>query len=215
MDCDVIIFDCDGVLLDSNAFKVDSFRQVLQSLGYEKKLVEEFVQYHKDNGGISRYVKFKLFITDFLRQEFDEKLYNHLLNKFSEYCVKCYETASYTPKAMDFLNKNKSKIDYCVASGSDEDELKLVFKKRNIDRYFKEILGSPKTKEECVNQIVSQNSGRKIKMIGDAKADFLAAEKQKIEFIYMRRFSESQKIMDDLAKEHKFQVIETLAELLN
>ena len=58
-DYDIFIFDCDGVILDSNKLKSDAFRQALE---YEpEEMVEELVRYHKLNGGISRYEKFNYF----------------------------------------------------------------------------------------------------------------------------------------------------------
>ena len=49
-----IIFDCDGVILNSNQIKTNAFRKVLKQ--FNNKAIDEFIQYHKDNGGISRYL---------------------------------------------------------------------------------------------------------------------------------------------------------------
>ena len=50
-----IIFDCDGVIFDSNKLKITAFREVLSA--YPKHLVNDFIKYHKEHGGISSYVK--------------------------------------------------------------------------------------------------------------------------------------------------------------
>ena len=55
-----IIFDCDGVLLDSNTIKSEAFYQSVLPFG--QKYADEFIQYHKNNGGISRYKKFEYFL---------------------------------------------------------------------------------------------------------------------------------------------------------
>ena len=54
------IFDCDGVILNSNKIKTNSFRALLST--YDKCAVDEFIKYHKTNGGISRYEKIKYFL---------------------------------------------------------------------------------------------------------------------------------------------------------
>ena len=44
---DVFIFDCDGVILDSNSLKSEAFRISLSDEDTEK--VDELVLYHKQN----------------------------------------------------------------------------------------------------------------------------------------------------------------------
>ena len=51
-----IIFDCDGVILDSNELKTDSFIQLLDN--QPKKVINTFISYHKKNGGITAKLKF-------------------------------------------------------------------------------------------------------------------------------------------------------------
>ena len=56
---DFFIFDCDGVILNSNSIKNFAFRLTLKN--ENKDLVDSFIKYHKENGGISRYEKFQHF----------------------------------------------------------------------------------------------------------------------------------------------------------
>ena len=51
---DFFVFDCDGVILDSNLLKTIAFSKSLPE--YPEK-VSKFIDYHKANGGISRYKK--------------------------------------------------------------------------------------------------------------------------------------------------------------
>ena len=49
----MIIFDCDGVILDSNEAKSEAFRSCL---AHEDRVhVDEFITYHEKNQGISRF----------------------------------------------------------------------------------------------------------------------------------------------------------------
>ena len=59
-----IIFDCDGVILNSNKIKTKSFREILRE--FDARAVQEFIDYHKNNGGISRYIKLDYFLTNIL-----------------------------------------------------------------------------------------------------------------------------------------------------
>jgi len=56
---DYLIFDCDGVILDSNRLKSQAFADAL--LDEPPERIKAFVRYHKQHGGISRYEKFRYF----------------------------------------------------------------------------------------------------------------------------------------------------------
>lgn len=212
--CNVIILDCDGVIFDSNTFKSEAFGTVLSRAGYPKDLVNRFVQYHKENGGLSRYVKFRVFMTDYLKIPFDQSLYEKLLKEFSDYAIASYKKVSLTPSALEFLEAFKNRADFYIASGSDEQELVSVFEDKNLTHYFKAILGSPKSKQECVLAIIEKNPGKDIAFIGDSKTDLLVAKENKLDFIFMKKFSEDREAIMCLVRENGFRAIETLGDLL-
>ena len=55
-----LIFDCDGVILNSNKIKTNAFFAV--ALPYGQTAAQALVDYHLQNGGISRYRKFEYFL---------------------------------------------------------------------------------------------------------------------------------------------------------
>src|SRR5690606_28142226 len=61
-----LVFDCDGVVLDSNRVKTEAFYQV--ALPYGEAAAQAFVAYHTANGGISRYKKFAHFLHEIVPQ---------------------------------------------------------------------------------------------------------------------------------------------------
>jgi len=58
-DFKVILWDFDGVLMDSNAVRDLGFEKVLAEFPPEQ--VAALLDYHRKNGGLSRYVKFRYF----------------------------------------------------------------------------------------------------------------------------------------------------------
>ena len=138
-----IIFDCDGVIFDSNKLKVEAFRKTLSA--YPPDVVEKFILYHKQNAGISRYVKFRAFIVNFMGKAFEQDEYEELLDSFGRECRELYQQASLTPGGSHLLKELSDIVPLYVASGSDEIELNDVFKRRQLQSYFVKILGSPKT----------------------------------------------------------------------
>ena len=66
-DYDYFIFDCDGVIINSNEIKNEAFREVLKD---EKgNLVIDFINYHQQNGGVSRYEKFLHYYKNIKKQK--------------------------------------------------------------------------------------------------------------------------------------------------
>ena len=59
-----LIFDFDGVILDSVSIKTEAFAELY--LQYGKIIQNKVVQYHLKHGGISRYNKIKYFHSEFL-----------------------------------------------------------------------------------------------------------------------------------------------------
>jgi len=189
---ETIILDCDGVIFDSNYLKIDAFQDALKA--YNEVIVDSFLEYFKNNFGTSRYSLSKVFIEEFLNIDFDENLYQEILDNYSKNCVSLYNKANTTKNFFQFIEKYKYK-NLFVASGSDQEELREVFEQRDLSQYFIEILGSPEKKSNIVKNIVSININTV--MIGDAMSDLLAAKENNIDFIFMKDYSTNKKMKQD------------------
>ncbi len=185
---DFYIFDCDGVILDSNSIKNHAFRDALK--GEDEELINEFIEYHKKNGGVSRYEKFNYFFKNMKKLKQPENDIKMTLEKFSKIVEKKLIDSKYVPGFNNFLMKivNDNKKLY-VVSGGDQEELKKVFSKKNIYKYFEEVLGSPTSKEKNTEFVKNLNSNKGI-FFGDSKLDFLCAKKFNLDFVFVKRFSE-------------------------
>ena len=190
----VIILDCDGVIFDSNLLKINAFRKALCQ--YDPAIVEDFINYFKNNFGASRYRLLEVFVESFLGEKFNQDKYSNILRCYAQECVELYKSADFTSRLVEFLDQHKGKTLY-IASGSDGLELENVFVYRGIAQYFKGIYGSPVAKTEIVGRICSRHPNEKILMIGDAKSDMVASNDNGIDFIFMRRFSTSQEMREN------------------
>jgi phosphoglycolate phosphatase-like HAD superfamily hydrolase len=187
---DYIIFDCDGVILESNKLKSDAFAEALPNEPTD--LVAEFVQYHKQNGGISRYEKFRYYFEEMKKQVEAEAEIDKALNNFttivSEGLLKCNFIPGVVEIIRELFNLNKRLF---VVSGSDEKELIQVFKQRGIDHYFENIYGSPDNKVKNTRKVISPIITIKNGLFfGDSKSDYRAAIKFGLDFIFVSGFSE-------------------------
>ena len=68
-----IVFDCDGVILDSNITKIDSYFRTAKKLGASDAQAQALVDHHVEFGGISRYPKFVWYIEEILKEEATEE----------------------------------------------------------------------------------------------------------------------------------------------
>ena len=213
LTCNAVIFDCDGVLLNSNALKTQAFREILAT--YPQESVDNFIAYHQRQGGVSRYVKLRAFFTDFLQIPVDEAKLKQLLYAFGNSCQRLYQKADLTPSCLTILETLHRQVPLYVASGSDETELKQVFAQRGLDKFFQGIYGSPKTKQACVSEILlTLRSQEGIIFVGDAESDWRTAKAAGINFVFMAKFSDAANFMLEKAKTEKFPVINSLEDLL-
>ena len=56
-----LVFDCDGVVLNSNSVKTSAFYKA--ALAYGEVAATALVEYHVANGGVSRYKSSRIFLS--------------------------------------------------------------------------------------------------------------------------------------------------------
>ena len=177
-----IIFDFDGVLVESAEIKTKAFEMLFSDY---PDTIDDIVQYHKKNMGISRYVKFRYIYENILKQSLSSHKENELGKRFSELVLTQVIKASLVAGTEEFLNKNVNTYDFFIVSGTPEEELRMIVNKRKIKHFFKEIHGAPKQKTEVIDAILQRYSlGKKeVVFVGDAESDKIAAEKPGVVFV--------------------------------
>ena len=186
-----ILFDCDGVILNSNQIKTESFRKAFNK--YDLKLVEEFILFHKSNGGISRYEKIKFFFKNLaplnLNKFYDT--YENALERFSKICKESLLKAEVAAD-LNILREFTKQTKWLIVSGGDQLELRDIFFKKGINKYFNGgIFGSPDTKDEIIKrELANGNIVKPALFIGDSKLDYQSAKSNSIDFIFLSGWTE-------------------------
>ena len=212
----IYIFDCDGVLLDTNELKINAFIKVLSKNNFSEEVISKFVSYSNGSSGVSRYVKFRILYKEILKCDYDEALIETMLSEFSKECIKLYRGAVFTPGAVHTVEQLSLENILYIASGSDQDELNFVLEQRKISNYFTKIFGSPSSKSKIIKKIIDMHSADdKFIMIGDAEEDYKSALENGVEFIYMEQYSLSNERMQTLYKSNNdFKRIKNLKDLI-
>ena len=180
----LFIFDFDGVIVDSVDIKTEAFGEIYSNYG--SSITEKVKNYHIENGGLSRYEKIRYFNEVLLKNYNQYKSKDELVVEFSNLVktkvIECPEICGAT-KFLDYLF-NCGKM-LTVNSATPSDELIEIIQARNLDNYFRVILGSPKTKLENLQQTIESMKCNVAESIffGDANTDIHAAESIGMDFI--------------------------------
>ncbi len=183
MNIKAIIFDFDGVLVESVDVKTRAFARMFEDRGVE--IVRQVTDFHLKNGGLSRVHKFKYYYKEILKCSLSEKKLEELCNTFSRLVVDEVINSPYVDGAKEFLDSVHSKIDLYVASGTPEEELREIVRCRGMDMYFKGIYGSPEQKGNIAKMVLQQNGyiTNEVVFIGDSITDLKGAQDSGLRFI--------------------------------
>ena len=204
---DFFVFDCDGVILESNLLKTIAFENSLSEYPDEK--VFNFIKYHKSNGGVSRYKKFEYFFKEVMKIKDSDNLIKKALKNYESYVFEELLSCNFIPGVKRFLKYLKEiDKDIYVNSGSSEKELKEIFKLRKIDHFFKNVMGSPNTKKDNMKKIILEREDfEKGLFFGDSKLDLDIANQFSLSFIIVNGFSEWEDRPVNLTKINDFRDI--------
>ncbi len=183
-----LVFDCDGVLLDSNRVKTDAFYQA--ALPFGENAANALVNYHVANGGVSRYRKFEYFLGEIVRHEDMEPL-DELLSRYAERVREGLLACSLA----DGLGELRSALpnsNWMIVSGGDQGELREVFEARGLSHYFNGgIFGSPTDKQEILlRELKCGNLVLPAVFLGDSRYDYESAMKFGLDFVFISQWTE-------------------------
>ena len=184
-----LIFDCDGVILNSNKIKTQAFYDVAKVYGH--KPAQILKDYHVQNGGISRYKKFEYLLTNILQKPIKKQELNELLSNFSKEVKKALLICEVASNIKEFRDKTRN-TKWLIVSGGDQAELREIFEQRGLSNYFDGgIFGSPDDKDVILkNETKNRNIIGKSLFLGDSMYDYQAANTAKMDFIFISKWTE-------------------------
>ncbi|MFA6192500.1 MAG: HAD hydrolase-like protein [Sulfurimonas sp.] len=178
-----ILWDFDGVILDSMKIKGDGFKELFKE--YDEEHVQLIEKYHYENGGVSRFEKIRYFFHTILEQEISEIDVQKFADTFATIIEqKLYNKSNLIAETVNFIKSNYKKYNFHIVSGAEHDELNELCKYFGLSNYFKSIEGSPTKKDILVKNILKKYEYKKEEtaLIGDAMTDYNASVTNKIKF---------------------------------
>jgi phosphoglycolate phosphatase-like HAD superfamily hydrolase len=214
-DYRTIVFDCDGVVLDSNRIKTDAFRAA--ALPYGEDAAAELVAYHAANGGISRYVKFTRFLESIVPEHAPGREGPSLDNLLETYAqrVRTGLMNCAVAEGLDALRAATPGARWLIVSGGDQSELREIFAARGLASYFDGgIFGSPDTKDDILSRELATGTIRHPALfLGDSRYDFQASRAAGLDFIFVTGWTEMVG-WEGFAKANSLHCVDSLASLL-
>ena len=191
-DYKTLVFDCDGVILNSNQVKTDAFYQV--ALPYGESVARALVDYHIANGGISRYQKFNYLLEAILPKyapSLSAPSLEELLEQYAKRALQGLLTCE-VASGLKELKDATPNARWAIVSGGDQSELRHVFTQRGLSELFDAgIYGSPDSKHQILAREISNGTIQSPALfLGDSKYDYQASSKAGLDFVFLSEWSE-------------------------
>lgn len=191
-DYTTLVFDCDGVVLNSNKVKTDAFYQA--ALPYGEAAAQALVEYHVAHGGVSRYKKFAHFLEHIVPVAAAEQPGPDLEALLQRYAAEVHDGLLNCEVApgLEALREQTPNARWLIVSGGDQAELRDVFAQRGIAKWFDGgIFGSPDTKDDILaRERHNGNIRQPALFLGDSKYDHQAASAARLDFVFLSDWSE-------------------------
>jgi len=169
-----IVYDFDGVIAESVDVKTRAFKEIFKNYPEKVKAIEQF---HLENGGMSRFDKFRHIYAKILKKELCKEEFDELCRSFQKLVIDEVVKSPFVGGAKEFLDFCLGKYPMYVVSGTPVGEMREIIRRKRLDKYFHTVYGSPDSKAKSIRIILSESSysPSKVLFIGDSKNDYVAA----------------------------------------
>ncbi len=183
-----LVFDCDGVVLNSNKVKTEAFFKA--ALPYGEAAAQQLVDYHVARGGISRYKKFAWFVENVVSDQAGPNL-EQLLDAYAAEVRHGLLTCDIADGLAE-LRAKTPQANWLIVSGGDQQELRDVFAARDIAQYFDGgIFGSPDSKDTILAREKANGTIKPTALfLGDSRYDHEAATTAMLDFVFLNYWTE-------------------------
>lgn len=214
-----LVFDCDGVVLNSNRVKTEAFKTA--ALPWGKAAAEALVVHHEANGGVSRYEKFAYFLEQILPEHTcgrvpgqDSPDLDTLLASYAD-TARAGLMSCQIADGLEELRAATPQTRWLIVSGGDQTELRQIFEQRGLASLFDGgIFGSPDTKFRILEREMNRRNIRfPALFLGDSRLDHQAATATGLDFVFVSEWTDFEE-WEPYTNHHSIQTIKSIRSLL-
>lgn len=208
------MFDCDGVVLNSNQTKIDAYYAVAKKMGGSDAQAQAFVDHHVAKGSFPRNGKTEYYLTQIVKQPATKAILHQYMQAFEDVLdvtlMQCEVAVG-----LGALKAATPQAKWMLVSGGDQAELRRIFPRRQLAQLFEAgIFGGPEQKDEVLaREIANGNLQFPALFVGDSKYDHQAASRAGLDFVFLNAWTEVPDWQSYCA-EHKITVLSNIAQLL-
>ncbi|MBC7755963.1 MAG: HAD family hydrolase [Bdellovibrio sp.] len=214
-----IVFDCDGVVLNSNQTKIDAYFAVAKKMGGTDAQAQAFVDHHVAKGSFPRNGKTEYYLTEIVKQPVTDAIMQQYMQAFEDVLdvtlMQCEIAAG-----LDTLKAATPQATWMLLSGGDQAELRRIFSRRtvgnvNLGQLFEAgIFGGPDKKDDVLaREITNGNLKFPALFVGDSKYDHQAASRAGLDFVFLSDWTEVSD-WQVYCTENKITALRNIAQLL-
>lgn len=177
-------FDFDGVIVDSHPIKTEAFGSLFTEYGPD--IVRKVKEYHLNNGGVSRYEKFRYYYEVLLNKPVTQQIIDEMSERFSQKVKERIIAVNEIKGVSRFLKVLQQEgKEVFVVSATPGPEVRDIVHQRGMDAFFREVIGSPAKKDENLGMLMEKYGIETSDAVffGDAQSDYDAAQKYGIDFV--------------------------------
>lgn len=218
-DAKTLIFDCDGVILNSNSLKNSVFEELTLEWGQEA--ADRFVSFVSESRGQSRFDLFEHFVRGILPAmgyvhpfNYQSRLIARLISNFSGMVSECLLQCERVEGLHD-LRQQFGTQTWLVASAGMADEIRNVFEKKKIlDLFDGGIFGAPSPKPDIFRRLKAAGTIKQPSVfLGDSISDYEAAVQSDIGFIFVSGWTDCRGWVE-FFQERQIPVIDSVVDLI-
>jgi phosphoglycolate phosphatase-like HAD superfamily hydrolase len=175
-----VVFDFDGVLVDSNRIKRNAYFEMFAGHGDRKTCIAEIVDRDRYSG---RYVIIGKILRCLSEEgvleigDRFEALVQDYATRYNDICENYAATCREIKGASALLSKLSAGLHLYVNSSTPQEPLRRIIARRGWSNYFHAVLGAPKTKKQNLEWIIGKEQvpASQVVVVSDGKADLEAA----------------------------------------
>jgi phosphoglycolate phosphatase-like HAD superfamily hydrolase len=176
-----VVFDFDGVLVDSNALKRDAYFTIFRSVPGSAHVVDDTLRHPIDG---DRHDTIRSILEGLVRagtlrpEDAGEGAIATFANRYNDICEEAVRRAPEMEHSTWVLQQLASVCSLYINSATPEEPLRRIVSGRNLAPYFKDVFGRPATKIENLRKIIDRERVRPEEMVfvGDGANDYEAAQ---------------------------------------
>jgi phosphoglycolate phosphatase-like HAD superfamily hydrolase len=185
-----VVFDFDGVLVDSNAVKRRAYYDIFASVPGSAAVVDSVLGSDKegDRFAVIRAILRGLTLEGRGEPPDVDRLVAGYGERYNDICEAHAATCPEVRGASAALAKLSGRHPLYVVSATPEDPLRRIVNRRGWTGHFRDVLGRPRTKRDNLAQVMAREGigGGQIVFVGDGRRDLDAAREAGCRFVGVR-----------------------------